>query len=196
MGIAVALVLGVLVGLVALFVATYNRLVTQRNRYKNAYAQIDVQLKRRFDLIPNLVDTAKGYLTHEKELFERVTQARAESMKANRAAALDPGAAPVMMALMASETALLGAMGGLLGVVENYPELKGDQTMKTLMEELRSTENRVAFARQAYNDFIMRFNNACETFPGLVVAGPLGFSSATYFRVDESERGPVTVSLS
>jgi LemA protein len=184
----------------ALFAATfawiYNRLVSLRNRYRNGYAQIDVQLKRRYDLIPNLVETAKGYLKHEKEVLTAVMEARAKAFQANQQAAMSPGAMVAMMGVAGAEAMLGGALGRFMGVVEKYPDLKGDQTMANLMEELSSTENRVAFARQAYNDAVMQYNNGRESFPHMLVAGPFGFQEAAFFRVDDArEREVVNVSL-
>jgi LemA protein len=191
--------LAIAVGLFALVLfaaAAYNRLITLRNRYRNAYAQIDVQLKRRFDLIPQLVETARGYLAHERETLEAVTAARAAAATANERAAAAPGEATAMAGLTAAEATLLGALGRFRAVVEGYPDLKADRTMARLMEELTSTENRVAFARQAYNDAVMLYETARQSFPAVLVAGPLGFAEAHYFRIeDDRERAAVRVAL-
>jgi LemA protein len=145
--------------------AAYNRLVGQRNEFKNAFAQIDVQLKRRYDLIPNLVETAKKYIAHERETLEAVTRARSTAVSAHAAAASDPSNADAMRQLGAAEGGLSGALGRLFAVVEAYPDLKANQTMMQLTEELTSTENRIAFARQAFNDSVMTYNNAVQQFP-------------------------------
>lgn len=184
--IALIVVLAVLVVLVLAFVGIYNRLVTFRNQFKNAFAQIDVQLKRRYDLIPNLVETAKGYIKHEREALEAVTKARYEAMGAAKAAAANPGNPEAMTGLAQAEGMLTGALGRLLAVVENYPDLKANQTMLSLMEELTSTENKVAFARQAFNDSVMAYNIAREKFPASVVAGMFGFGPAELLQSTES----------
>ena len=152
-------------------VGAYNRLVALRNRFKNAYAQIDVQLKRRYDLIPNLVETAKGYIKHERGTLEAVIAARNAASAANVRAAQNPGDAAAMKELSGAETALTGTLGRLFAVAEAYPDLKANTTMMTLMEELTSTENKVAFARQAYNDSVMAYNTQRETFPTNMIAG-------------------------
>ncbi|MBM4142628.1 MAG: LemA family protein [Lentisphaerae bacterium] len=189
--IAVVIVAGIL-----LVVGIYNRLVTLRNRYKNAFAQIDVQLKRRYDLIPNLVDTAKGYIRHERETLEAVIQARNVASDANRKAAANPADASAMQGLLGAESALTGALGRLLVTVERYPDLKANQTMAQLMEELTSTENKIAFARQAYNDAVTFYNTARETFPNVLIANPFGFQPAVLFEVKvEAEREAPKVSF-
>ncbi len=183
------IVLGVLAVVAILVVGLYNKLVTQRNRYKNAFAQIDVQLKRRYDLIPNLVETAKGYLKHERETLEAVIRARNQAVSANQTAAGNPGEAQAMQGLMGAEGALQGALGRLMVVVERYPDLKGNQQMGQLMEELTSTENKVGFARQSYNDSVMSYNIARERFPAVLLAGAFGFQPATLFEITSaSER--------
>jgi LemA protein len=172
----------------------YNGLVTKRNAYRNAYSQIDVQLKRRYDLIPNLVETAKAYLKHERSTLEAVVAARNGAQAAARAAAQAPGEAGAMAGLAAAEGVLAGSMARLLAVAEAYPDLKANQTMAGLMEELSSTENRVGFARQAYNDAVMTYNNARETFPGTLVAG--GFAAAQLFEIEAPvERAAVKVAF-
>ncbi|MCA3179691.1 MAG: LemA family protein [Burkholderiaceae bacterium] len=173
------LILSLLLVAVATWVGmTYNRLVALRNRWRNAFAQIDVQLKRRHDLIPNLVETAKGYLKHERETLESVVQARAAAVGARDAAAAAPGDARAMQGLAGAEAVLGGALGRLMAVVEAYPELKADATMAQLSEELTSTENRIAFARQAFNDDVTGYNDQVEQFPGNLVAGAFGFPRA------------------
>ena len=165
---------------IAAFIGTdgYNRLVTQRNRYKNAYAQIDVQLQRRYDLIPNLVEIAKKYLTHERDTLEAVIAARNSAIGANSAAARSPGNPAAMQNLGQAEGALNGALGRLFAVSESYPDLKADGTMMQLSEELTSTENRVGFARQAFNDAVTLYNTTKDAFPSNLIAGQFGFSAA------------------
>jgi LemA protein len=155
-------------------IVVYNRLVALKNRFENAFAQIEVQLKRRYDLIPNLVETAKGYLSHERETLEAVVNARNQAAAALQQAARDPGAADAMKKLEGGEAALAGALGRLNVVVEQYPDLKANENMMQLSEELTSTENRVAFARQAFNDAVMRYNTYKQSFPPNVVAGFFG----------------------
>ena len=166
-------------------VGAYNRLVALRNRFKNAYAQIDVQLKRRYDLIPNLVETAKGYIKHERGTLEAVVAARNAASAANARAAQSPGDAAAMKDLSGAETALTSTLGRLFAVAEAYPDLKANTTMMALMEELTSTENKVAFARQAYNDSVMAYNTQRETFPTNMVAGPFNFGPAELFVIEK-----------
>lgn len=176
------------------WMSLYNGLVTKRNAYKNAYAQIDVQLKRRYDLIPNLVETAKGYLKHERGTLEAVIAARNGAQAAARAAAANPGDAAAMQGLGAAEGVLAGTMSRLLAVAEAYPDLKANQTMSQLMEELSSTENRIGFARQAFNDAVMTYNNARETFPGNLIAG--SFAPAQLLEIQApAEREAVKVAF-
>ena len=179
-------------------VVAYNGLVVLRNRVRNAFAQIDVQLKRRHDLIPNLVETVKGYMAHERGTLEAVTLARATSVAANAAVAGDPTRPGDSMAqLVGAESTLTSALGRLRIVSESYPDLKANQSAALLMEELGSTENRIAFARQAYNDATMRYNTKRETVPTTFVAGPMGFQAATPFEItDSGERENVQVRLS
>jgi LemA protein len=185
MGLAIGFLVAVAVG--ALLVAgVYNGLVGKRNRYKNAFAQIDVQLKRRYDLIPNLVETAKRYLSHERETLEAVVAARNTAQQAARVAAQQPGDAQAMQQLASAEGALSSGLGRLLVVSEAYPELKANQTMRELSEELTSTENKVAFARQAYNDAVTEYNTAREVFPAVLLAGSFGFAPAALLEVVES----------
>jgi LemA protein len=166
-------------------IGVFNRLVGLRNRFKNAFAQIDVQLKRRYDLIPNLVETAKGYIKHERETLEAVINARNQAASAGARAAAAPDDAGAMQGLVGAETALTGAMGRFFALAESYPDLKANQTMASLMEELTSTENKVAFARQAFNDSVMTYNTAREQFPGNVIAGMMSFQEAALFEVKE-----------
>ena len=183
------IVLVIVVVLVAIIAGIYNTLVRLRNRFKNSFAQIDVQLKRRYDLIPNLVETAKAYMSHERETLEAVISARNQASTASQAAAANPGDPTAMQSLLGAETALTGAMGKLMLTVERYPDLKANQTMSQLMEELTSTENKVSFARQAYNDAVMVYNTARETFPNVLLSGPMGFQPAVLFEVKtEAER--------
>ena len=170
--------LGLAVVLALWAVGIYNGLVTSRNGWKNAFAQIDVQLQRRFDLIPNLVETAKAYMGHERETLEAVVAARAAAQSGLAAAKAHPGDADAMAQLAASQGQLNGVLGRLLAVAEAYPDLKANQNMMQLTEELSSTENRVAFARQAYNDAVMAYNNKREVFPSSVVAGAFNFAPA------------------
>ena len=176
------ILLVILVGIVVLVggwgVGIYNGLVTARNAFKNAFAQIDVQLQRRFDLIPNLVETAKGYLKHERETLDAVVSARAAAQSGLAAAKANPGDPDAMAALAAAQGQLNAGLGRLLAVAEAYPDLKANQNMMQLTEELSSTENRVAFARQAYNDAVMAYNNKREVFPSSVVAGAFNFAPA------------------
>jgi LemA protein len=165
----------------------FNRLVALRNRFKNAYAQIDVQLKRRYDLIPNLVETAKGYIKHERGTLEAVITARNAASAASARAAASPGDADAMKALAGAEGALTGTLGRLFALAEAYPDLKANTTMMSLMEELTSTENKVAFARQAYNDSVMQYNTARETFPSNIVAGMFNFTAAELFNIERPE---------
>ena len=177
------IVLGVAVAAVLLVVAIYNRLVALRNLFKNAFAQIDVQLQRRHDLIPNLVESTKAYLKHESQTLQNVIAARNQAVAARGVAAANPADGAAIQGLLGAEGALTGAMGRLFAVMEAYPNLKADQTIARLMEELSSTENRVAFARQAYNDAVMHYNTVRETFPNVVFAGAFGFQSAVLFDV-------------
>ena len=183
--------------LVLAVVGIYNRLVTLRNRYKNAFSQIDVQLKRRYDLIPNLVEVAKGYIKHERETLEAVVQARNAASAAGQQAARSPGDRQAMAALGGAEGQLAGALGRLFAVVEAYPDLKANQNMLSLQEELASTENKIAFARQAYNDSVMYYNTQRETFPAVLIAGPFNFQEANLFEVEQpGERVAPKVSFS
>jgi LemA protein len=178
-------------------IGVYNNLVTLRNRFKNAFAQIDVQLKRRYDLIPNLVETAKGYLKHERETLEAVIAARNTAYAASKAAAANPADAAAMKSLMGAESGLMGALSRLMVVSEAYPDLKANQNMMQLTEELTSTENKISFARQAYNDSVMGYNTTREKFPANLVAGVFNFAEAQLFSVDNpAERNAPQVKFS
>jgi LemA protein len=175
----------------------YNSLVALRNQFKNAFAQIDVQLKRRYDLIPNLVETAKGYMKHEHDTLEDVIKARNVAYAASQAAASNPADGGAVKGLAAADAGLTGALSKLMVVSEQYPDLKANQNMMQLTEELTSTENKVAFARQAYNDSVMTYNTSRETFPNVVLAGMFGFLPAELFHVDDpAERNAPKVSFS
>jgi LemA protein len=194
MAISIVVVI-ILVGLLVVCLAVasfaiggFNKLVTLRNRYKNAYAQIDVQLKRRYDLIPNLVETVKGYMTHERETLENVTKARNIAIAASQAAAANPGDATAMKNLSAAETGLGGVLSRLMAVSEAYPDLKANQNMMQLTEELTSTENKISFARQAYNDSVMTYNTDREVFPSNIIAGMFNFGPAELFAIDKPEQ--------
>jgi LemA protein len=179
--------LALVVALVAWVIAIYNGLVTLRNRFKNAFAQIDVQLKRRYDLIPNLVEAAKGYLQHERQTLEAVIAARGAAVNAAQRAAAAPGDPAAMTGLSQAEGALGGALGRLLAVFEAYPDLKANQNVLQVQEELTSTENKVAFARQGYNDAVMSYNTKRESFPDNVIAGLFAFKEATLLEATESK---------
>jgi LemA protein len=180
-------VLVVIVLVVLFLVSTYNGLVTSRNAYKNAFAQIDVQLTRRYDLIPNLVEIAKGYMKHERETLEAVIAARNGAVSGLKAAAANPGDASAVQQLSGAEAQLGGALGRLFALSEAYPDLKANQNMMQLSEELTSTENKVAFARQAYNDAVMSYNNHREVFPASMVAGMFNFAPAQQLEVAKPE---------
>ena len=179
------LLIAIIVAMAA--IGIYNKLVTMRNRYKNAYAQIDVQLKRRYDLIPNLVETAKGYLKHESGTLIAVTEARNIAYAASKGAASNPGDAGAMKNLAAAEAGLGGALSRLMVVSEQYPDLKANQNMMQLTEELTSTENKISFARQAYNDSVMTYNTDREVFPSNLLAGMFNFAAAELFVIDKPE---------
>ena len=190
-------VLGVVIVIVIWAIAINNQLVTLRNRFKNAYAQIDVQLRRRYDLIPNFVESVKGYLEHERETLDAVVQARGNAVSAARRAAAAPGDAPAMQGLAQAEGALGGALGRLLAVFESYPDLKASESVAALQEELSSTENKIAFARQAYNDSVMQYNTKRESFPDNIFAGLFGFAPAELLEATQSaeQRAAPKVSL-
>ena len=178
--------LGIVGALVAWAFMAYNRLVALRNRFKNAFSQIDVQLKRRYDLIPNLVETAKAYLKHERETLEAVTRARGAAVTAAQAAATKPGDPAAMQGLAQAEGALGGALGRLVATFEAYPDLKANQNILQVQEELTSTENKVAFARQAFNDSVMEYNTQRESAPANIIAGMFGFVAAEQLQATES----------
>ncbi|MBI1175986.1 LemA family protein [bacterium] len=184
----------IVVGLWAM--GSYNGLVALRNRFKNAFAQIDVQLKRRYDLIPNLVETAKGYMKHERETLENVIKARNAAANAGAQAAANPGNPQAMQQLMGAEAALTGTLGKLFALSEAYPDLKANQNMAQLMEELTSTENKVSFARQAFNDSVMAYNTKREIFPSNIIAGMFNFGPAELFQItNEAEKEAPKVSF-
>jgi len=177
------------IALLAMFMLTgaYNKLIKLKNRYENAYSQIDVQLKRRHDLIPNLVNVAKGYIEHEKETLTAVIEARNMAIGAQKSAAANPGDAAAMQNMMKAESGLNGALGRLMMIAEQYPDLKANQNMLSLQEELTSTENKVAYSRQGYNDAVTSYNTARETFPTVILAGVMGFADAELLTVDDPE---------
>lgn len=194
---------GLILVLIVMAIGAYNKLVSLRNRYKNAYSQIDVQLKRRYDLIPNLVETAKGYMGHERETLEAVINARNQALSASQQAAANPGDPNALRNLSSAEAQLgsmsagTGVLGRLFALSEAYPDLKANQNMLSLQEELTSTENKVAFSRQAYNDAVTKYNTNRETFPTVVFAGALGFSEAQLFEIESpKEREAPRVSFS
>ncbi|HUE96897.1 MAG TPA: LemA family protein [Longimicrobiaceae bacterium] len=181
----VVLVLLALIGL--FFISQYNKLVSLRNRFMNAFAQIDVQLKRRYDLIPNLVETAKAYMGHERETLEAVIEARNQASRAESKVAANPADAAAVEGLLGAERTLTGTLGRFFALAEAYPDLKANQNMAQLQEELASTENKIAFARQGYNDSVMRYNTARESFPTNLVAGMFGFEGAPLFVIEDEE---------
>ena len=180
--------LGLIVVFVLFLIGIYNRLVAARIAFKNAFSQIDVQLTRRYDLIPNLVEIAKGYLKHERETLEAVIRARNAAVAGLRAAAATPGDPAALQQLAGAENALSGALGRLFALAESYPDLKANQTMMQLSEELTSTENKVAFARQAFNDAVMAFNTTREVFPNNLVANAFGFAPAELLEIDYAQK--------
>jgi LemA protein len=185
--VAVGLLVVLVLVIVAFVAGIYNRLVNLRNRFKNAYSQIDVQLNRRYDLIPNLVETAKGYMKHEQETLEKVIQARNRAFSAGQAASKNPGEPGAMKELGQAESQLNGALGRLLMIAESYPDLKANENMLLLQEELTATENKVAFARQAYNDAVTQYNTGRESFPSVMIAAPLGFHAAELLELENVE---------
>jgi LemA protein len=193
--IVLLVLLGVGLLLVFWLIAVYNGLVVSRNTYKNAFAQIDVQLKRRNDLIPNLVECVKGYMGHERDTLEAVVKARNIAFTAGQQAAANPGDPAAMKELSRAEAQLGGALGRLMAVAEAYPDLKANQNMMSLQEELTSTENRIGFARQAYNDAATAYNNQRQVFPAVAVAGMLGFTPAGLLETEAAEREAPKVSF-
>lgn len=195
--IATIVVLAIALLFVFWAVGAYNRLVSLRNQIKNAFAQIDVQLKRRYDLIPNLVETAKAYMKHERETLEAVIAARNQAVSANAKASVDPANAAAMQQMAAAEGMLSSTLGRLFALSEAYPDLKANQNMMQLTEELTSTENRIAFSRQAYNDGVMQYNTSIEQFPVSVIANMFTFKQAELLQSTEApeERKAVKVSF-
>jgi len=187
--ISLIVILAVILIFAIAIVRIYNNLVTLRNRFKNAYAQIDVQLKRRYDLIPNLVETAKGYMKHERETLDAVIQARNAASSANNQAAANPDDPEAMKKLIGAEASLTGSLGRLFALSEAYPDLKANQNMMQLSEELTSTENKIAFSRQSFNDSVMRYNTSRETFPNNIISGMFNFKEAQLFEIDRAEEG-------
>jgi len=187
MGVGTTLLILIAVGAV-LVISLYNKLVQLRNRVRNAFAQIDVQLTRRYDLIPNLIESVKGYMQHERETLEAVVQARNAAVTGLRAAAADPSNGEAIKALAAAETTLGGTLGRLFALAESYPDLKANENMLRFQEELSSTENKVAFSRQAFNDAVLGYNNACETFPSNIVANTFNFRMGDFLEVDSPQK--------
>ncbi len=183
--------LGVLAAIAVWAVGMYNNLVNLRNRVRNAFSQIDVQLTRRYDLIPNLIETVKGYMAHERETLEAVINARNAAVNGLKAAAADPSNAEAMKALGGAEAALGGTLGRLFALAEAYPDLKANQNMIQLQEELASTENKVAFSRQAFNDSVMNYNNATENFPSNIVANTFSFKAAEFLEIESETKREV-----
>jgi len=185
------LLIGIIVLLALFAIGVYNGLVTARNAYKNAFAQIDVQLTRRHDLIPNLVETVKGYLAHERQTLEAVISARNAAVSGLKAAAANPGDPAAVQQLAGAENALSGALGRLFALAEAYPDLKANKNMMQLSEELTTTENKVAFARQAFNDSVMGYNNKREVFPGSIVANMFAFQAAQLLEIESPAKREV-----
>jgi len=185
------IILGIIVLLALFVIGIYNGLVTARNAFKNAFSQIDVQLTRRHDLIPNLVETAKGYLAHERNTLEAVINARNAAVAGLKAAAAKPGDPAAVQQLAGAENALTGALGRLFALAEAYPDLKANRNMMQLSEELTTTENKVAFSRQAYNDSVMGYNNRREVFPGSIVAGMFSFVPAQLLEIESPQKREV-----
>jgi len=186
--------LAIVIGIIVFLVGIYNRLVNLRNRVRNGFSQIDVQLTRRYDLIPNLVETVKGYMKHERETLEAVIEARNSAMTGLKN--VDPTDPSTIKALAAAETTLGGSLGKLFALAESYPDLKANETMIKLQEELATTENKVAFSRQAFNDAVMIYNTACESFPNNFIAGPFGFKTTEFLEIEsEVKRSTPEVSF-
>ena len=185
--ITLGVVFGVILLLVFYVISIYNHLIELKNRFVNAFSQIDVQLQRRYDLIPNLVETAKGYMKHEQDTLTNVIEARNAAKSAATSTAASPGDNASMQSLISAETALTSSMGRFFALAENYPDLKANQTMQQLMEELSTTENKVSFARQAFNDAVMVYNIYRTQFPSNIIAGMFGFTAATHFEVTTPE---------
>jgi LemA protein len=183
--------LGILAAIVVWAIAIYNNLVSLRNRVHNAFSQIDVQLTRRYDLIPNLVEAVKGYMSHERGTLEAVIEARNTAAAGLKRASANPADPEAIKALAAAETALSGSLGRLFALAEAYPDLKANQNMLQFQEELASTENKVAFSRQAFNDAVLSYNNACESFPSNVIADNFSFKTAEFLDIGEPEKREV-----
>jgi LemA protein len=183
--------LGILVAVVLWAIVMYNNLVSSRNRVGNAFSQIDVQLTRRYDLIPNLIEAVKGYMSHERGTLEAVITARNAASAGLKAAAADPTNPDAIKALAAAETTLGGTLGRLFALAEAYPDLKASQNMQQFQEQLTSTENKVAFARQAFNDSVLSYNNACQSFPSSLLANNFGFKTAEYLEIEQAEKRTV-----
>ncbi|GAA3932089.1 LemA family protein [Litoribacillus peritrichatus] len=180
--------LAIVVGVILLVISMYNQLVTLKNRFKNSFAQIDVQLQRRYELIPNLVESAKAYMSHERETLAKVMEARNQASNASKQASAHPDNPAAMKALSQAESKLTSMLGGFYAVAENYPDLKANETVSQLMEELTSTENRVSFARQAFNDAVMNYNTYREQFPSNIIAGMFGFKFAELLEIDDPKK--------
>jgi LemA protein len=190
-------ILVILAAIVFWLIGMYNNLVNLRNRVRNGFSQIDVQLTRRYDLIPNLIEAVKGYMSHERGTLEAVVNARNSAVAGLKQAAADPADPKAIRALAAAESTLGGTLGRLFALAESYPDLKANQNMMQFQEELASTENKVAFARQAFNDAVMTYNNACQNFPSNVVANNFGFQAAEFLEIgDEGKREVPKVSFS
>lgn len=189
MGTIVTLV--ILAAVVLYVISMYNNLVSSRNRVRNAFSQIDVQLTRRYDLIPNLIEAVKGYMSHERNTLEAVINARNAAVVGLKKAAADPSDAEAIKGLAAAEASLGGTLGRLFALAEAYPDLKASQNMQQFQEELTSTENKVAFARQAFNDTVLTYNNACQSFPGNLIANNFGFKAAEYLEIEQPEKRTV-----
>ena len=183
--------LAIIAAFVIWAISIYNRLINERNRVRNAFAQIDVQLTRRYDLIPNLVEAVKGYMKHERETLEGVIKARNAAASALEAAKADPANAAAIQELGASEGALGAVLGRLFALSEAYPDLKANENMLHFQEELTSTENKVAFARQAFNDAVLNYNNTAENFPNNIIAGTFGFELASFLEIESEEKREV-----
>ena len=193
--IAICVVVGLIL-IVGIIISMYNALVRDRNRVKNGFAQIDVQLKRRYDLIPNLIETAKGYMAHEKGTFEAVTEARNQAMSAAKSAAKDPTAGGAVKALSNAEGALTGALGRLTVTMEAYPDLKAQESFQHLQSELSDIEEKIAYSRQFYNRNVLDYNTAIQSFPQVMLAGMFGFQQSEFFEAEDEARADVRVSFS
>ena len=189
------IVLGILAAIVIWAIAIYNNLVNLRNRVRNAFSQIDVQLTRRYDLIPNLIEAVKGYMSHERETLQAVIEARNSAVSGLKQASADPSDPEAIKALAAAEATLGGTLGRLFALAESYPDLKANQNMMQFQEELASTENKVAFSRQAFNDSVMSYNNSCQNFPGNLVANNFGFKAAEFLDIEDGKRDVPEVSF-